>query len=402
MNLSEKILSDPVNNLVFSNSGKDIFLVGGYLRDMLRGTISKDKDFALKGGIRQVALDAAKKFNGTFIELKKNRTCRVVLPDREFIDFTLLENDILEDLQKRDFTVNAMAWSPGAGFIDPLKGESDLKNRTIRVVNPDNLAADPLRTLRAYRLAAQLGFSIDNRTRIFLRKYAGLTVNVSPERITEELFKLLNNSLAVNFLSICLKDKVLNKVLGVNQVILKDNLEFCKKFDCLMERFEKEKKRKILRMLDENVSQGLIRAGFIRLAILFINARHIDKHHLRLSRKNRKNLINIQAGYKFLEHRLTERNLYQIFRQADDSIFETAIILSTIKGRRVNLIMDRADHFMKIKNKCLLTGNEIQEILNIGPGESVGKIKDELEKRIFLGYIRKKPEARKWITSNFT
>ena len=402
MNLSKKILSDPVTNRVFSNFKKDIFLVGGYLRDLLRGNISKDKDFALKGDIRQVALDAVKKFNGTFIELKKNRTCRVALRSGEFIDFTLLENNILEDLQKRDFTVNAMAWSPETGLIDPLNGESDLKKRTIKVVNPDNLVADPLRVLRAYRLAAQLGFSIDNRTRLFLRKYAELIVNVAPERITEELFKLLNNKQAAYLLPVCHKDKVLNKVLGVNHSKFNDNIDLIRKFEQLIIKFKKEKKRKILHLLKENVSQGLIREGFIRLAILLINARHIDKNFLRLSRKNRKKLRVIQNTYKLSRERITLERLYGLLNGADESVYEAVIVLSTLKGTGVNLFIDRADHFIKIKNQSLFSGNEIQEILNIGPGELVGKIKDEVEKRIFLGYIRKKPEVRKWIISNFT
>ncbi|GBD96229.1 MAG TPA: CCA tRNA nucleotidyltransferase [Nitrospirae bacterium] len=402
MNLSKKILSDPVNNRVFSNFRKDIFLVGGYLRDLLRGHISKDKDFALKGDIRQIALDAAKKFKGTFIELKKNRTCRVAIRSGEFIDFTFLENNILEDLQKRDFTVNAMAWSPETGLIDPLKGESDLKNRTIKVVNPDNLVDDPLRVLRAYRLAAQLGFSIDNKTRLFLRKYAELIVNVAPERITEELFKLLNNEQAAYLLPLCHKDKVLNKVLGVKHLKFNNNIDLIRKFDRLIIKFKKEKKRKILHLLKENVSQGLIRAGFIRLAILLINARYIDKDHLRLSRKNRKKLRIIQNTYKLSRERITRERLYRLLKEADESVYEAAIVLSTLKGTRANLFLDIADHFIKIKNKRLFTGNEIQEILNIGSGELVGKIKDELEKRIFLGYIRNKPEAREWILSNFT
>ena len=402
MNLSKKILSDPVNNCVFSNFKKEIFLVGGYLRDLLRGHISKDKDFALKGDIRQIALDAAKKFKGTFIELKKNRTCRVALRSGEFIDFTLLENNILEDLQKRDFTVNAMAWSPETGLIDPMKGKSDLKNRTIKVVNPDNLVDDPLRVLRAYRLAAQLGFSIEKKTRICLRKYAELIVNVAPERITEELFKLLNNEQAAYLLPVCHKDKVLNKVLGVNYLKFNDNIDLIRKFDRLIIKFKKEKNMKILHLLKENVSQGLVRAGFIKLAILLINARDINKNHLRLSRKNRKKLRVIQNTYKLSGEQVTRERLYRLLKGADESVYEAAIVLSTIKGTRVNLFLDRADHFIKIKNKCLFTGNEVQEILNIGPGELVGKIKDELEKRIFLGYIRNKPEARKWITSNFT
>ncbi len=401
MNLSKKILSDPVNNWVFSNSVKETYLVGGYVRDLLRGHVSKDKDFVLKGDIRRVALDAAKKFKGTFIELKKDLTCRVVLRNREVIDITRLQSNIVEDLQQRDFTVNALAWSPETGLIDPLEGGADLKNRAIRAVDPDNLVRDPLRMLRAYRLAAELGFSIDSGTRIFLRRYAGLTVNVSPERITEELFRLLNSSRAADFLSMCAEDKVLDKVLGVNQLILKDKIKLCMKFDATVQRFERENKRKITRILNENVGQGLLRAGLIRLAVLLGGGR-ISDSHLRLSRSNRKKLIHVQCIYKFTGLRLTEKRLYQIFRTSEGSTYEAAIILSLHKRTRVDSLLGKAEYFLKIKNRCLLTGIEIQKILNTGPGELVGRIKDELQKRAFLGYLSSKAEARSWILSNFT
>ena len=230
--------------------------------------------------------------------------------------------------------------------------------------------------LRAYRLAAQLGFSIDNRTRLFLRKYAELIVNVAPERITEELFKLLNNKQAAYLLPVCHKDKVLNKVLGVNHSKFNDNIDLIRKFEQLIIKFKKEKKRKILHLLKENVSQGLIREGFIRLAILLINARHIDKNFLRLSRKNRKKLRVIQNTYKLSRERITLERLYGLLNGADESVYEAVIVLSTLKGTGVNLFIDRADHFIKIKNQSLFSGNEIQEILNIGPGELVGKIKE--------------------------
>ena len=131
------------------------------------------------------------------------------------------------------------------------------------------------------------GFSIDNKTRLFLRKYAELIVNVAPERITEELFKLLNNEQAAYLLPLCHKDKVLNKVLGVKHLKFNNNIDLIRKFDRLIIKFKKEKKRKILHLLKENVSQGLIRAGFIRLAILLINARYIDKEIGRASCRER-------------------------------------------------------------------------------------------------------------------
>ncbi len=100
MDISKTILSDPINKWVFFNAKKEAFLVGGYVRDLLRGHISKDKDFVLgfaygeKNAVENIAIETAKKFNGTFIILNPKKTYRVVLKHkvgttrfREVLDF---------------------------------------------------------------------------------------------------------------------------------------------------------------------------------------------------------------------------------------------------------------------------------------------------------------------------
>ena len=112
MKIEKKILSDPVNKWFFNHTKKDAYLVGGYVRDILRGQISKDKDFVLRKNAEGVARKAAKKFKGTFIALHKKQTFRVALENRRFLDFTHFSNGIIDNLLERDFTLNARAWSP--------------------------------------------------------------------------------------------------------------------------------------------------------------------------------------------------------------------------------------------------------------------------------------------------
>jgi tRNA nucleotidyltransferase/poly(A) polymerase len=215
MDFVKKILSDPMNRWVFKEAKRDVYLVGGCIRDLLIGRESKDRDFALKNDAGKIARKAARIFKGICIEFKNKNTFRVVLKSGHVIDFSRFKNSILKDLGERDFTINAMAWSPHAGIIDPFNGERDLRQGVIRLVNPVNLGKDPLRILRAYRIATQLRFSIGEGTRIYLSKYSAGLKSVARERITEEFFKLIIASNALYYLRLASNDKVLYKVTSI-------------------------------------------------------------------------------------------------------------------------------------------------------------------------------------------
>lgn len=107
-------------------------------------------------------------------------------------DVTFTDN-LIEDLKRRDFTINAMAYNDEAGLVDAFCGEEDLKNGRIRCVGEpsDRFAEDALRMMRAVRFAAQLGFVIDLRTEDAVRRLSGTIAKVSAERIQMELVKLL-------------------------------------------------------------------------------------------------------------------------------------------------------------------------------------------------------------------
>lgn len=124
-------------------------------------------------------------------------TGRVIVtePDgrRTFLDFaTYRGDDLEEDLRARDFTINAIAFDLRTHtLIDPLNGGSDLRAKTIRACSTDSLRDDPVRILRAVRLAAALEFKIDLETRKAMEQAARLLPKVSPERQRDELFKIL-------------------------------------------------------------------------------------------------------------------------------------------------------------------------------------------------------------------
>lgn len=412
MDLANTILSDPINKWLFSHARKDIFLVGGYIRDLLlKRHINKDKDYVLKDNIREIALITSNNFNGTFIELnKKDQMFRVALRDGQFLDFSYMKNSIVEDLGKRDFRMNAMAWAPVRGLVDPFDGQTDLKNKIIRITNPKNLAEDPLRVLRAYRLAAQLGFTIDIDTRNYLRKYSSNIKETASERITEELFKLLMTDNASYYMSMIEKDKVFNEIFNVSTSRIKLNIVMLAKFDQFISilrsgMFKKVSKSRILPILDFNIGQGLSRVGFMRLSILLskLNGLKEIKHGtLRYSNSIAKRIMMIHNGLSLCDGRITDRKLYDIFKTVDDCEYEAALLVSVTRHRSVDKCLKRADDFIKFKKNPLLNGFEIQKILNIDPSPLIGSIQSEIQKRRFLGITRTKAEAKRWIASYLT
>lgn len=412
MDISKTILSDPINKWVFFNAKTEVFLVGGYVRDLLRGHISKDKDFVLgvacgeKNAVESIAIGAAKKFNGTSITLKPQQTFRVVLKKtKEVLDFSCLNLSINNDLKERDFTINAIAWSPETGIIDPFGGRKDLNNHIVKTVRIKNLTEDYLRVIRAYRIAAELGFKIENHIRKYLKRYSKGLATVAPERITEESFKILSNDNPVKYLVECYKDKVLEKILMPRNVnSLSKNIKFLRNFDSFFKTqsfLKSPEGKRITAYLKEEISQGLNRLGLIRLALLLKDGSILNSR-LRVSNNINKAIRDIHNGYKEAVKKNSNEELYKIFNAAGNRVFETAIILSFIKGKNIKGVFKKADEFLKIKNKILLNGNDVQKILNIKPGTNIGKILSTLKEQHFKGLIKTKAEARRWLVLNFT
>ncbi len=176
------------------------YLVGGAVRDLFLEASIHDLDFALPGDTIPVAKLVADQLGGAFFVLDHEReTARVILKDENsqkmMVDFTRFQgNDIEDDLGSRDFTVTSMALGTGSDekVIDPYHGVQDLKDGLLRATSEHSLADDPLRCLRAVRLAAQFGLRILPETKDQIRKNAKGIAGVSPERIRDELFRILD------------------------------------------------------------------------------------------------------------------------------------------------------------------------------------------------------------------
>lgn len=201
---------------VLKSNGFDAYVVGGCVRDSLLGKVPKDWDICTSAKPDDVIRCL---HNRRIIETGlKHGTVTVVVDDDQYevttfrIDGKYSDNrrpdsvqyvsDVKEDLARRDFTMNAIAYNDDEGLIDPFGGASDIANRTISCVrNPDDrFREDALRIMRALRFASVYGFSIDEATTWAIHQNRNLLHHIAVERITAELSKLICGDGVLNVL----------------------------------------------------------------------------------------------------------------------------------------------------------------------------------------------------------
>lgn len=186
--------------------GRPLYVVGGFLRDGLLSRPSPDLDIAVEHDPAGVARRLGAGLGGAPFPLgAEHGVYRVALREAVagigHIDVSALRGGIDDDLRRRDFTINAMAWQPGtASLIDPLGGAADLAARRLRLVSDAAVRADPLRALRAVRFVAELGVSLDAATSAVIRRDAALLSRAAGERQRDELARILDTPVAAAML----------------------------------------------------------------------------------------------------------------------------------------------------------------------------------------------------------
>jgi len=208
-------LPEAIKNIfsIFKKNGFEIYLVGGAVRDFLLGKNPKNFDFTTNATPKQIqSLFPNSFYNNTYgtvsipLEIDNlsslQKTIVEITPFRKEEDYTDFRHPekiewaktLEEDLARRDFTINAIAYD-GKKIIDPYHGQKDLKEKIIRCVgNPDKrFTEDALRLLRAIRFASQLGFLIEEKTRKAIEKNSQLITKISWERIRDEFLKILKS-----------------------------------------------------------------------------------------------------------------------------------------------------------------------------------------------------------------
>lgn len=187
--------------------GYEAYIVGGCVRDILMGFTPKDWDIttdAVPENVRYIfnnfkIIDIGIKHgtvgvlvDGAIYEITTYRTEGDYIENRKPENVNFIK-DLKLDLSRRDFTINAMAYNHKEGLVDLFGGSKDITDRIIRCVGDpsERLKEDALRILRALRFSSEKGFEIDDKTYAYICEYETLLRNISRERISEELKKLL-------------------------------------------------------------------------------------------------------------------------------------------------------------------------------------------------------------------
>ncbi len=209
-------LPEQAQNIILSlnKKGYQAYAVGGCVRDTILGIVPSDWDIATDAHPQQVK----SVFSRTADTGTRHGTVTVLMGDEgyevttfrtegEYSDLrhpdrVCFTHSIEEDLGRRDFTINALAYHPQKGLVDCCNGLSDLKGRLIRAVGNagSRFREDALRMLRAVRFSAQLGFEIEEKTLRAVRDNSQLIKNISTERIRDELTGILMSKNPLKFI----------------------------------------------------------------------------------------------------------------------------------------------------------------------------------------------------------
>ncbi|MFL2673218.1 MAG: CCA tRNA nucleotidyltransferase [Dehalococcoidia bacterium] len=210
----------------FDDQIYEIYLVGGAIRDILLGISPNEIDIALKGNFNSFLKDLDKNskveiiqvtefgtskinFNGKLIDIANTRT-EAYIPKGSLPKINQLSVDIENDLQRRDFTINSLAYcinNSNNNLIDPNNGLSDIKHRLIRNIHIESFSDDPTRIFRAIKYSLRLDFNIESKTLSELKSKLNLINNLSKYRILNEIKKTLDEKNP---------EKIINKLIQLN------------------------------------------------------------------------------------------------------------------------------------------------------------------------------------------
>ncbi|NET57930.1 MAG: CCA tRNA nucleotidyltransferase [Symploca sp. SIO2E6] len=369
----------------------EAYLVGGAVRDALLGRTAEylDLDFVLPVDAVPTARKLANYYDAGFVVLDAQRQIARVVFEQATVDIAQQEGESLEiDLRRRDFTINAIAYNPyNNEFIDPLQGRVDLQAGVIRMVSEANLQDDPLRLLRAYRQAAQLGFSIELATQSMIRQLAPLLGQVAAERVQVELGYLLKSSPGTVWLRTTWEDNLLQRWFpdataeSLAQVAAVDQ-----SFILITETFP-ELGRELQTSVAGKSVTWLSLAKLANLLPSIPEAAEEQLLSLKYSRAEVRAVVTLLKHLPQLQSHpnqpMTLREQYFFFLGVG-YVFSALTVLAVARGIAIEAVAPLIDCYLNPKNQIahptpLLTGNDLMQSLKLPPSPQVGKLLTEIQ-----------------------
>ncbi|OLT59067.1 CCA tRNA nucleotidyltransferase [Moorena bouillonii] len=370
----------------------DACLVGGAVRDALinRQSDYLDLDFVLPTKAVRTASKLARRYKAGFVVLDAQRQIARVVFGNATVDFAQQDGDSLEaDLHRRDFTINAIAFNPHTKeFIDPLQGILDCRKGIIRMVSPENLQNDPLRLLRAYRQAAQLGFQIDPATQSVLRKVAPLLSQIAAERVRTELGYLLKSPQGVPWLKAAWEDNVLRPWLPDATA---ESFEYMTAINpsamVLAETWPKLGVELNLKVTKHSLSL----LNLAKLANLLSSIPAVAEQQLLALKYSRVQTRIVVRAIQHLPQLLSYttakdiplRDQYFFFLNVG-AVFPVVALLAVARGMAVDTIAPLIEHYLNPNDQVahptpLVTGKDLIKSLKLSPSSKIGELLTEIQ-----------------------
>ncbi|PSB58458.1 [cytidine(C)-cytidine(C)-adenosine (A)]-adding enzyme, partial [Chroococcidiopsis cubana CCALA 043] len=386
--MSPPLLSQLFTNLPFDWEWlpQPSYLVGGAVRDRLLGRNSDylDLDFVLPEKAVETARAIAKHYKAGFVLLDAQRQIARVVFKNATVDFALQEGATLEtDLQRRDFTINAIAYNPHTQeLIDPLQGYTDLQQRLLRMISPANLQDDPLRLLRGYRQAAQLDFALEPNTRSIIRQLAPLIGRVAAERVRVELGYLLNSDRGTAWLEVAGEDGLLTPWFPS---MTRSHIERLLKVNSAAASLSSFPQ--LVRELSQPVRNTIKTSwlGIVKLTCLVSTnsaTAEIELDKLAYSRSEIKAVTTALQLLPQLQakspEQMTLAEQYFFFRAAS-VVFPAIVILAVVQGTSIDLLSLLIHRYLNPKDPVahptpILTGNDLMKALQLSPSPLIGEM----------------------------
>ena len=413
--LASVLKEDPyLRQLIKLKGSEKLWLVGGCLRNLLLGKEKNDLDLITEDSSSRVAELFAQRTRGSLVALGPNLK-RVALPEGIVIDFTFKKSSSLQkDLLQRDFTVDSLALDldsinlPFLFLIDSKTGLQDLMNKTIRLISEDSFENDPLRMLRAFRLASQLDFAVEDRITKFIEDRPSLIKEVAKERIADELFLLLENPLSHRYLKHSATKGLLKQILDQDP-----NLKNLKRLENVLlngKTIDNHLRNKITTHLLEKKGTR-VRRDLLKFATLLFSPHQKEKtlsllgKDLKLGRRDIEMLNRIEELYPFLEGIIGNKekppDTTPFLTQSKKETVEICLLFLVVNWHQQNSLIHMTqilkDYFRKsdliLHPRSLITGQDLIEILNIPPNPHISYLLDKIHQAQIQEEIETREEA---------